>query len=95
MKPIDVAKKLWEKCVEIQDSLGTNISYGPAPLYSYPGILTMFAAVQAAVCKEDEEWINDVNSYLEKYPFKFEFKSGILTIEGKEIQKIKTKRNTS
>ena len=29
--------------------------------------------------------------FYSKYPFKFEFKSGVLTIEGKEIQKIKTK----
>jgi len=72
MKPIIIAKRLWEKCKEIQASLGTNISYGPAPLYSYPGILTLFAAAQGAVESKDEEWIRDVNSYLEKYPFEFE-----------------------
>lgn len=73
MKTSIIAKRLWEKCVEIQNSLGTNVSYyGDAPLYSYPGILTIYAAAQAAVHLNDEEWIDDVNSYLKKYPFEFE-----------------------
>ncbi len=72
MKPSIIAKRLWEKCVEIQDGLGTNTSYGTAPLYSYPGILTMFAGAQAAKVSGDEEMLKEVNSYLDLYPFYFE-----------------------
>ena len=31
----------------------------------------MFAGIQAAACAKDEEWINHVNSYLAKYPHRF------------------------
>ncbi len=72
MKPSIIAKKLWDKCVEIQNGIGANSTYGAAPLFSYPGILTMYAAAQAAVHSGDEEWIDGVNSYLKKYPFEFE-----------------------
>ena len=72
MRPLIIARHLWDKCVEIQDSLGTNTSYGAAPLYSYPGILTMFAGVQAAKVADDEFWLDEVNDYLELYPFQFE-----------------------
>ena len=72
MKPGIIAKRLWEKCVEIQKGLGTATSYGTAPLYSYPGILTMYAGAQAAKVTGDEEMLEEVNSYLELYPFKFE-----------------------
>ena len=72
MRPLIIAKRLWDKCVEIQDSLGTNTSYGAAPLYSYPGILTMWTASQAALYSGDEEWLAEVKDYLERYPFKFE-----------------------
>lgn len=72
MKPMIIAKKLWDKCVEIQNGLGTNTSYGAAPLYSYPGILTMFAGVQAAKVAGDDKMLEEVNSYLELYPFQFE-----------------------
>ena len=72
MKPIIIAERLWDKCVEIQDSLGTNTSYGAAPLYSYPGVLTMFAGVQAAMAAGDEAWLDEVNDYLSLYPYQFE-----------------------
>lgn len=72
MKPMIIAKKLWDKCVEIQNEIGVNASYGAAPLYSYPGILTMFAGAQAAKVAGDEKMLEEVNSYLELYPFQFE-----------------------
>lgn len=72
MKPMIIAKKIWDRAVEVQNSIGAASTYGAAPLYSYPGILTMFAAGQAAVYSDDEAWIKQVNSYLEKYPFEFE-----------------------
>lgn len=65
-------KKLWEKCVEIQNEIGVSASYGHAPLYSYPGILTMYAGAQAAKALDDDKLLEEVNSYLELYPFRFE-----------------------
>ncbi len=72
MKPGIIARKLWDKCVELQKEIGIASTYGKAPLYSYPGILTMFAAVQAARVTGDEHMLDEVNSYLELYPFRFE-----------------------
>ena len=72
MKPIILAKKIWNYAVELHQSIGTATSYGVAPLFSYPGILTMFAGVQAAKVSGDDEWLEEVNKYLEKYPFEFE-----------------------
>ncbi len=72
MKPSIIAKKIWDRAVSVQNEIGAASTYGAAPLYSYPGILTMWAAAQAAVNSKDEEWIKEVNSYLSKYPFEFE-----------------------
>lgn len=72
MKPSIIAKKIWDKCMNIQNSIGAHMFYDAAPLYSYPGILTMFAGAQAAMVTGDEEMLREVNSYLELYPFRFE-----------------------
>lgn len=72
MKPIVLAKKVWDHAVKIHESLGTGTSYGAAPIYSYPGVLILFAAGQAAEVTGDKEWMEQVKSYLNKYPFEFE-----------------------
>lgn len=72
MKPMIIAKGLWDKCVEIQNNLGAVTSYGQVPLRNYPGILTMFAAAQAAVAAGDDAWIDEVNAYLNIYPDQFD-----------------------
>lgn len=72
MRPMIIAKKIWDRAVEVQTGIGAASTYGAAPLYSYPGILTMWTAAQAAHYSGDKEWIDSVNSYLEKYPFEFE-----------------------
>ena len=70
MKPIILAKKVWDHAVDISTRI--KATYYTTPLFDYPGILTMFAGAQAALVAKDEEWINEVNSYLKKYPFEFE-----------------------
>lgn len=67
-----MAKKVWDKAVEISKEIGASAHYTTTPLFNYPGILTMFAGAQAAVYADDKEWIDEVNSYLAKYPFEFE-----------------------
>ncbi len=73
MKPMIIAKRIWDHAVEVHNKVGLGAAYyGTAPLYSYPGILTMWAASQAAIYSGDEGWLDQVKSYLAKYPFKFE-----------------------
>ena len=72
MKPMIISKKIWERAVKVQNKIGAASTYGAAPLFSYPGILTMWTAAQSAVYSGDQEWIDEVCSYLEKYPFEFE-----------------------
>lgn len=66
-----MAKKVWEYAYN-KDENSKTASYGSSALYHYFGILTMWAAAQAAECSKDEEWMNDIVSMLEKYPFEFE-----------------------
>lgn len=72
MRPMIMAKKVWEHAVEVSTKMGAAATYSTTPLFNYPGILTMFAGAQAAVVAGDKEWIDEVNSYLAKYPFEFE-----------------------
>jgi len=72
MKPIILAKKVWDHAVEVSEKIGTAANYYTTPLFNYPGILTMFAGAQAAVFADDKEWTEEVNRYLAKYPFEFE-----------------------
>lgn len=72
MKPMIIAKKIWNHAVDIQNNIGAASTYGHAPLYSYPGLLTLWAAAQAAHYSGDHEWIEQICSYLKKYPFEFE-----------------------
>lgn len=72
MKPMIIAKRIWDRAVAVQNKIGAAATYGAAPLYSYPGILTMWTASQAALYSGDDEWLAEVKSYLAKYPFEFE-----------------------
>ena len=72
MKPLFVAKKVWERAVEISERMGKGATYEATPLYNYPGILTMFAGAQAALYAEDKEWTEQVIYYMSKYPYEFE-----------------------
>ncbi len=72
MKPMIMAKRVWDHAVEVSEKIGAAATYATTPLFNYPGILTMWTAAQAAVVADDKEWIKEVNSYLEKYPFEFE-----------------------
>ena len=44
MKPMIIAKRIWDRAVAVQNKIGAAATYGAAPLYSYPGILTMWTA---------------------------------------------------
>ena len=63
MKPIELAKKLWDYAVELKPMEGKIPGHAAAPLRCYPGILSLFAGVQAAAESKDEGWINDVKKY--------------------------------
>ena len=72
MKPIIIAKRLWDKCVEMQNKRNANGSCASTPLYNYSGILTMYAGAQVAKVTDDEKMLDEVINYLELYPFRFE-----------------------
>ena len=72
MKPMIMAKKIWDHAVEVSEKIGAAANYYTTPLFNYPGILTMWAGAQAALIADDKEWLDEVNSYLKKYPFEFE-----------------------
>ena len=71
MKPIELAKIIWDYAKTLKGTMEKDPHYSSAPLHHYPGILTMFAGIQAAAESKDEEWINDVKKYLAKYPHHF------------------------
>ena len=71
MRPIELAKKIWDYAASITPVTQKEPQYTRAPLRHYQGILTMFAGTQAAACAKDEKWIAHVNSYLAKYPKNF------------------------
>ena len=71
MKPIELAKKIWDYAASIDPKTQKEPQYTRAPLYHYQGMLTMFAGIQAAKESGDPEWIADVNKYLAKYPHHF------------------------
>ena len=72
MKTISLAKKLWDYAYSKQRQPGHKPSYAASTLYSYYGILTMYAAAQAAYATKDEEWMSQVVAMQERYPFDFE-----------------------
>ena len=73
MKPMIIAKKIWERAVAVHNEVGTSSKYyGAAPLYSYPALFTLWSASQAALYSGDEEWLDEIKSYLARYPFEFE-----------------------
>lgn len=71
MKPIELAKNLWDYAKILSGTKEKDPHYTSAPLHNYPGILSMFAGIQAAAASGDKEWIDDVKSYLAKYPHRF------------------------
>lgn len=71
MQPIVLAKKIWKYAKTLKGTKEKDPHYTSAPLNNYPGILSMFAGIQAAAASGDKEWIEDVNSYLAKYPHRF------------------------
>jgi len=72
MKPIIMAKNVWKHAVEVSNKATIKPTQASTPLTHYPGMLTMFAGSQAAVFADDKEWIEEVSSYLAKYPYDFE-----------------------
>ena len=56
MKPTIMAKKVWDHGVDLTKQAGASASYTSTPLFHYSGILTMFAAAQAAVYTDNKEW---------------------------------------
>ena len=71
MKPIELAKDIWNYATTLKGTKEKIPNYTSAPLHHYPDILTMFAGIQAASTAKDSEWIGEVNSYLAKYPHRF------------------------
>lgn len=72
MQPIELAKNIWDYAKTLKGTKEKDPHYTSAPLHHYPGILSMFAGMQAAAESKNEEWINDVKSYLAKYPHRFD-----------------------
>jgi len=72
MKPIELAKKLWDYATTLKGTIEKDPHYTSSPLFHYPGILSMFAGIQAAAASGDKEWIDNVNSYLARYPHHFD-----------------------
>ena len=72
MKPIELSKNLWDYAKSLKGIKEKDPHFTSSPLHHYPGILSMFAGIQAAAQSKDEEWINDVKSYLAKYPDHFD-----------------------
>lgn len=71
MKTITLAKKIWNYAYEKQHNLGVN-DYQKATLCHYFGILTMWAAANAADYTKDEEWMKQITDMYERYPYDFE-----------------------
>jgi len=71
MKPTELAKKIWQYGASLAKTKEGDPHYSSTPLRHYPGILTMFAGIQAATAAKDEEWIENVKTYLAKYPHHF------------------------
>ncbi len=71
MKPLILAKKIWDYASTLTGTKEKDPHYTSNPLRNYPGILSMFAGIQAAAAADDKEWIAEVNSYLAKYPERF------------------------
>lgn len=71
MRPLELAKEVWVYAAKLAGRKEKLPHYTSTPLRHYPGILTMFAGIQAAAAAKDEEWIKDVNKYLAKYPHHF------------------------
>ena len=72
MKPITIAKNVWNHANELQDMIDKGIVKRNSVMYHYFGILSMFGAVQAAHYSNDKEWLTEVNDMLGKYPYEFE-----------------------
>ena len=71
MKPIELAKKIWDYASTLTGTKEKDPHYTSNPLRNYPGILSMSAGIQAASTAKDDKWIEEVNSYLAKYPHHF------------------------
>ena len=71
MKPIELAKEIWDYAVELEPAEGKIPGHAAAPLRGYPGILSIFAGIQAAAESGNREWIDEVKGYLAKYPHRF------------------------
>ena len=72
MKPITIAKNVWKHANELQDKIDNGIVKRESVMYHYFGILSMYGAVQAAHYSKDQEWLDEVNAMLDKYPYEFE-----------------------
>lgn len=72
MKPIEIAKNVWEHAFVVQE----RIDRGELPQYSvlfhYFGMLTLYASAQAANCVEDKEWLKKIKEMLDEYPKNFD-----------------------
>jgi len=71
MKPIELAKNLWDYATNLTYTKQKDPHFGSAPLYNYPGILSIFAGIQAAAASKDAAWIAEVKEYLARYPHRF------------------------
>ena len=48
MKPIELAKNIWDYAKTLKRTKEKDPHYSSVPLNNYPGILSMFAGIQAA-----------------------------------------------
>jgi len=72
MKPSILAKRVWQHAVDVTNESLAGKRLGRGPLSDYPGVLSLFAAAQAAVAFDDKEWIEEVRKRLARFPYEFE-----------------------
>lgn len=71
MRTMTLAKRVWEHACEVHEKAGDKACY-ESVLHHYYGLLTLYAAAQAADYSNDKEWMDKVVSMLGRYPFEFE-----------------------
>lgn len=54
MKPITIAKNVWNHANELQDKIDKGLINRQSVMYHYFGILSMYGAVQAAHYSDDK-----------------------------------------
>lgn len=72
MRTIDIAKNVWKHAFVVQDRIDKGELPQRSVLYHYFGILSLYAAGQAAYYSKDEEWLMQAKEMIAEYPGNFD-----------------------